>query len=118
MSPKRFLVYGGGFLIAIAALGFIVPDIGGSLLNFDPVENWSHLGFGLFMLIITRLPIGDLKRWLSFLVGISGVIICFLGFLVAKNPPPNFHEITNLETIDNIIHGLLGLWGIAASFRR
>ncbi len=118
MNPKQFLQWAGVILVILAIVGFLVPNLAGDFLNFDPVENWTHLGLGIVALVLAPLPLGDLKKWIVFLLGIGGIVIGFLGFLNAGNPSPNFYGITNLENpADNVLHVLVGIWALIAAFK-
>lgn len=119
MNPKQYLQWLGVILVILAVVGFLMPNLAGDFLSFDPLENWAHLILGIVALVLSPLPLGDLKKWIVFLASIGMVIIGFLGFLNANNPAPNFYGLVNFENpVDNVLHVLLGLWGLWASFKR
>ncbi len=118
MNPKKYLQYLGVILVILAIVGFVFPNLAGDFLSFDPLENWAHLILGIVALVLSPLPLGDLKKWIVFLLGVVAVITGFLGFINAGNPAPNFYGYVNFENpADNILHVLVGLWGLFAAFK-
>ncbi len=117
MTPKQFLQIGGTILVLLAVIGFLKPDLAGGLLNFDAPENWTHLILGVVAMVIAPLPLGDVRKWITVLVGVTGIVIGILGFIVRDNPSPNFYGVTNLENpVDNVLHLVVGIWAMIAAF--
>ncbi len=117
MTPKKFILWAGAILIILAIVGFVVPRIGGDYLFFDAAENWTHLVLGIIALSASYwLPTGG-QKGLSVVIGIVALYFALAGFLVAGRPPPNYFGVTNLENpLDNLVHLVVGIWALWASF--
>lgn len=118
MNPKQFLQIGGVILLLFGILGFIVPQVGG-LLTFNNAENWPHVVLGVVALVLAPLPLGELKRWVVVLVALGALFFGVAGFMVSGNPAPNFYGVAQLDNpVDNIIHIVVGIWGLLAAFNK
>lgn len=119
MSSKKFLKWGGAILVLLAVLGFFVPALQqtGSSFYLDSAENWAHLILGLVALAaVAWMTDAQLQKWLVALVGIIALYFGIWGFVVAGNPAPNYAGVTNLETADNLLHLVVGVWALWAAF--
>jgi hypothetical protein len=115
MSVKQFLQVGGAILLVLGIVGYLVPNIGGQYLWFDNAENVAHTLLGVVALGLSTVPNDDLQKWVVVLVGIVALYFGVWGFVVAGNPTPNYYGVTNLETLDNIVHLVVGVWALWAS---
>ena len=127
MTPKGFLQLGGVILLALGvvgyALGWVFPQgkflaaFGiGDVLYLDNFENIAHTLLGIVALAAAYVLPADLQKWLVALVGAFGIVVTVVGFLAAGNPAPNL-QVTNLEILDDVIHLVVGAWGLYAAFR-
>lgn len=118
VNPKSFLQVGGVILLVLGIIGYLIPNLLGDLLWFDPAENVAHTVLGIVALVLAPLPLGDLKKWVVVLVGLVALYFGVAGFLVSANPAPNYYGITNLEMLDNIVHIAVGVWALMAAFKK
>lgn len=117
MTPKKFLMLGGVILVILGIVGFIVPRIGGDYLYFDAAENWTHLILGIVAIAASYGAPSGGQKGLSVVVGIVALYFALAGFLVAGRPAPNYFGVTNLENpFDNLVHLVVGIWALWASF--
>lgn len=119
MSSKKFLKWGGTILVLLAILGFFVPAFqqAGSAFYLGAAENWTHLILGLVALAaVAWLTDTQLQKWLVALVGVIALYFGIWGFVVAGNPAPNYLRVANLETADNLLHLVIGVWALWAAF--
>jgi hypothetical protein len=118
MNPKQFLQIGGVILVLLAIVGFLVPEIPG-IVVFSPAENWAHLVLGVVALVLSPMPLGDLKKWVVVLVGLVAIFFGVAGFMVRMNPMPNFYGVAQLDNpVDNILHLVVGIWALLAGFNK
>ena len=126
LTPKGFLQLGGVILLVLGiagfALGWIFPQgkflaaLGvGDALYLDQFENIAHTLLGIVALAAAYVLPADLQKWLVALVGAFGIFVTIVGFLAAGNPAPNL-SVTNLEILDDLIHLVVGAWGLYAAF--
>jgi uncharacterized membrane protein HdeD (DUF308 family) len=117
MHPKHFLQVCGILLLLLTVLGFLRPDFAGDFLSFDPGENLFHLIVGIAMVCFAQLPASP-RRWVSSLVGLLLLALGIVGFLVAGKEEPNMFGLMHFEyPASDVLHGILGLWGIGAAIR-
>ncbi len=118
ITSKSFLVWGGWTILILGILGFIFPNIGGSYLSFNDVENWAHTLLGVLSLAIGYgIKDNRILKSVTIIFGLVGLIIGIWGFVVAGNPSPNFYSVVNLENpIDNIINLGLAVWALWTAF--
>ena len=103
----------------LAVLGFLVPALQqtGTSFYLTSAENWAHLILGLVALAAaTWMTNSQSQKWLVALVGIIALYFGVWGFVVAGNPAPNYMGVTNLETADNLLHLVVGIWALWAAF--
>jgi hypothetical protein len=118
MDSKQFLTWIGWILLALGVLGFIWPNVGGAYLYFDSVENWAHTLLGVVALVIAY-GVKDMQtlKWVATVYGTVALVIGVWGFLVAGNSEPNFYGVANLENpLDNLVHLIIGVWGLWAAW--
>lgn len=119
MNSKKFLKWGGAILVLLAVLGFFIPALQqtGSSFYLDSAENWVHLILGLVALAAAAwIMDGQLQKWLVVLVGVIALYFGVWGFVVAGNAAPNYMGVANLETADNLLHLVVGVWALWAAF--
>ncbi len=123
MNPRQFLLIGGIILVLLGILGLVVlgPTADKSALGaafyLDNAENVAHLVLGIVALLAYWLLKDDmLVKWLVILVGVIALAVAVIGFLNSGNPAPNV-GVSNLENpLDNILHLVVGVWALGASF--
>lgn len=122
LTPKGFLQYGGIILLALGILGYILlvlfPPQGkfiGDVLYLDQTENIAHTLLGIVAIAAAYVLSPDLQKWLVAAVGAFGILVAIWGLLVIGAPAPNL-GITNLEFLDDVIHLVVGAWGLYAAF--
>src|SRR5438309_93341 len=119
-NSKNFLTYGGWILVIVGILGFFLigptpeKSIFGGTWWFDNPENWAHLVLGVVaLLLVYVVKNNDLNKWVAILVGILGIVVTAAGFM---NP---VFLGANLENpADNILHLVVGLWGLISGFSK
>jgi preprotein translocase subunit Sss1 len=117
MNPKQFLQVGGVVLLLLGVVGYLMPDLGGPMLQFTTAENVVHVLLGIVALVLAPLPIGSLKRWVVVLVGVVALFFGIIGFTVSENPFPNFYGVAELDhPIDNVLHLVVGIWALLSAF--
>lgn len=122
LTPKGFLQFGGAILLVLGIVGYLTqilfPPQGkfiGDVLYLDNFENIAHTVLGIVALAAAYVLSADLQKWLVALVGAFGVVVAVFGVLNLSAPPPNM-GVTNLELIDDVIHLVVGAWGLYAAF--
>jgi hypothetical protein len=118
MNPKSFLQIGGVILLVLGALGFLVERPLGDLLWLTPLENIAHAVLGIVALVLSPLPLGDLKKWVVVLVGLIALAVGVWGFLLADASSPNFYGAHLDNPLDNIIHVVVGVWALLSAFKK
>ena len=117
MTPKQFLQVAGIILIMLAMIGFLRPYLAGSLLYFDPAENWAHMFLGILAFLLAPMQIGELKQWIVVFIGVLALFSGIGGYLMRNATPPNFYGLTNFENpADNVLHVIVGVWALLAAF--
>lgn len=116
MTSKNFLLWAGWILIILAVVGFL-NVIETEALYFDNAENWAHLILGVVALaIVYGVREEQTHKLAATVFGLVALVFGIWGFLVAGNPAPNFYSVTDLKTLDNILHLVVGVWGLWAAF--
>lgn len=129
-TPTGYWRISGIALAAIAVIGLIVNAIGGNQAYVPDVEfmesilvfDWAHdvvhvvlaaiaLGFGF-----TALRTHELSRPLAGAVGVVYVLLGIAGFVPAFVDFLNDLVQLHLEIGENVIHLLLGAWGVYVGF--
>ena len=124
MNAKQFLLIGGVVLVLIGILGMvgvIGPTAEESIFNtmgldwwFDAGENWAHLVLGVVALIAAFVLPAGLQRPLVMLLGIVGVLVGLYSAFVSAS-----FLGANLENpADTLLHILVGVWALAASWKK
>lgn len=115
MNPKQFLLIGGIILLVLGIFGFIFPNptANPQVLQFDIYENWIHTLLGIAAIIFAFVLPAVVQRWLTLAVGAVAIFFTGAGFALIGQPFPNLWGGANLENpIDNIIHLVVGIWGL------
>ena len=103
----------GLILLITGIMGFLTDNLLG-LIQFDSVHNMIHLLIAAFALYVgfgtddTRLPhlFAEVMGFVYVLLGLAGFMNPMLFGLLGP-----FH----LEPLENLLHLLLGLWGIGVT---
>lgn len=118
-TPKGFLSVGGIILVVIGILGFFLigptedTSIFGGAWWFDNVENWAHLVLGIVALVVAyAVKAASTQKNLTAIVGIIALLAGIYGFI-----SPSFLG-ANLETLDNFLHLIVGIWALVAAFKK
>lgn len=118
-TPKGFLTIGGAILALVGVLGFFLigpteeQSLFGSAWWFDTAENWAHLVLGIVALAAAYgLKDANLQKQLVMVVGIIALLVGIYGFF-----SPSFLGANLENPLDNILHLVVGAWGIAASMK-
>jgi len=119
MNIKQFLLGCGGFLLLFGMLGYVLPD--GKLLGANWFltngENVVHLIFGVLALAAAYVFDAKMQKTLVQIMAIVLVFFAVFGFMVRDVPPLNTFLVANLENpYDNILHLVLGIWGVYIGF--
>lgn len=117
MNPTQFLQYAGIILVVLAVLGFLSPNVLGVNTTFTPAENWAHLVLGLVALAVVYWS-SENAPWLTKLYGIVALLVGVVGFFVVSSPQPNFLGANLDNPIDNVLHLVVGAWGLWAGFKK
>jgi hypothetical protein len=123
LTPRGFLQWGGIVLALLGIVGFlnIFSDTSSSFY-LDSAENVAHLGLGVIALAALYVPglntaLAPYYKWIVALVGVIALFFAVYGFLQSGAPAPNTFGVGNLETpIDDLIHLVVGVWGLWAAF--
>jgi len=104
----------GIVLLLIGLMGFMMDDFMG-LIQFDIVHNTIHL---LMAVVALYIGFGTEDTWLSHLFAeVMGFVLVVLGLMGFINP--TFFGLLgpfHLEPVENLLHLVLGLWGIGVTF--
>lgn len=121
LTPKGFLQLGGVILLALGVIGYLTqilfPPQGkfiGDVLYLDNFENIAHTVLGIVALAAAYTLSSDLQKWLVILVGLFGIVVTIFGLVNLGVAAPNM-GITNLELLDDVIHGAVGVWALYAA---
>ena len=104
---KVFARTAGWLALLLGVLGFFVTDLLG-LIHFDTTHNVVHLVIGILGIAAARNA-----NWAKLYAQILGAIYLLLGILGFFLP-----ELVgiHLEVVENLVHILLGAWGLYAAF--
>ena len=104
----------GLVLLLIGLMGFMMDDFMG-LIQFDIAHNTIHL---LMAVVALYIGFGTEDTWLSHLFAeVMGFVLVVLGLMGFINP--TFFGLLgpfHLEPVENLLHLVLGLWGIGVTF--
>lgn len=106
---KQFLTWVGWILVILGILGLVWEGVDAFALSDS--ENWAHLVLGIIALIAAYWLDGQTQKWLTAVYGIVALYFGIWGFV-----DPTYYGIASLETLDNVVHVVLGLWGLWAAF--
>lgn len=115
MNPKTFLLWGGIILVVLGVVGFLGLNLGERVLWFDVYENWTHLVLGIVALLAAYRLGESTQRTLVWIVAVVALVVGIWGFFVAGRPVPNFFGANLENPIDNLLHVVVGIWGILAA---
>jgi len=109
---RTYCQVAGIVLLAVGVLGFVWPGIPGVLSINEPAEIALHLVTGI--LATAAGFAGGYGRWSVLYAQVFGVIYILLGVLgfVVPDLPVGIH----LDIGCNVVHLVLGVWGIWAGF--
>lgn len=120
LSPKGFLQVGGIILVLVGVLGFFLigptpeQSIFGEAWWFDNPENVAHLVLGVVALVVAyTVKDAATQKWLTMIVGIVALLVGIYGFV-----SPTLLGATLESPADNILHLVIGAWGIAAASKK
>lgn len=116
MNSKQFLTIGGIILLLLGIVGFIFPNLLGDTLKFDVYENVLHTILGIVALGASYWTGAGIQKQLVRAVGILALVVGVWGFLRAGSPEPNFFGANLENPIDNILHVVVGVWGVWVGF--
>ena len=104
---KVFARTAGWLALLLGVLGFFVTDLLG-LIHFDTPHNVVHLVLG-----ILGIAAAQNVNWAKMYAQILGAVYFLLGLLGFFVP-----ELLgiHLEVLENLLHILLGAWGLYAAF--
>ncbi len=103
---KTYLTWVGWILVVLGLLGFVWQGIEGTFVLSDG-ENWGHLVLGIIALIAAYWLDGQTQKWLTVIYGLVALYAGIWGF-----KDPTFYGSASLETIDHVVHLVLGIWGL------
>ncbi len=119
LSPKGFLQIGGIILVLIGILGFFLigptsDSLFGASWYFDNTENWAHLVLGIVALAVAYgVKDAGTQKTVTMVVGIVALLVGVYGFFSAE-----LLGATLQNPLDNILHLVVGAWGLAASMMK
>ena len=122
MNPKQFLLIGGAILAILGVVGLlpIFTEQNTPWFQLDSGENIGHIGLGIVALAAWYLlKDPSAQKWLVAAVGVVGVVIGLLGFVLPAGDEMhrNFYGLANLENpADNLLHLVVGAWALYAAF--
>jgi hypothetical protein len=104
---KVFARVAGWLALLLGVLGFFVSDLLG-LIHFDTPHNVVHLVIG-----ILGIAAAQNVNWATLYAKLLGALYLLLGILGFFLP-----EVLgiHLEAVENLLHLLLGAWGLYAAF--
>lgn len=120
LTPKGFLQVGGIILLVVGILGFFLlgPTPEGSIFGeawwFDTAENWAHLVLGIVALAaVYGMKDAATQKGLALVVGIVALLVGIYGFF-----SPSLLGANLENPLDNILHLVVGAWGITAGSKK
>jgi len=110
MSAKLYAKVNGVLLLIIGIIGFFTSEFLG--IRFDPLHNIVHLVIALIALYIGFGNFPEASA-LSFAktFGLIYIVLGIMGFFL-----PDFFGLISLELQENLLHLILGIWGIWIGF--
>lgn len=122
MTPKKFLLWGGIILVAVAILGFvgvIGPTSDQSLFGeawwFDNGENVAHLVLGLVALLAAFALSASLQKNLTILVGVVAILFGLYSLALSED----FYGLATLQNpADTVLHFVIGIWALTAGLKK
>lgn len=115
MNPKTFLLWGGIILVVLGIVGLLGLNLGERVLWFDTYENWAHLILGVVALVAAYGLGASAQRTLVWIVAVVALVVGIWGFFLGGRPSPNFYGANLENPIDNLLHVVVGIWGILAA---
>lgn len=106
---KQYLTWVGWILVILGILGFVWPGV--DAFSLSGGENWAHLVLGVIALIAAYWLDGQVQKWLVAILGIVALYVGIWGFV-----DPTYYGSASLELLDNVVHIVLGVWGLWAAF--
>jgi hypothetical protein len=104
---KIFARAAGWLALILGILGFFVDDLLG-LIQFDTIQNVVHLVIG-----VIGIAAAQNNNWAKLYAQLLGTIYLLLGIIGFFLPDLiGLH----LEATENLLHILLGIWGLWAAF--
>lgn len=119
LSPKGFLQIGGIILVLLGILGFFLigptsDSLFGESWYFDNAENWAHLVLGIVALAVAYgVKDAGTQKAITMVVGIVALLVGIYGFFT-----PGLLGANLQNPLDNILHLVVGVWGLAASMMK
>jgi hypothetical protein len=113
---KQYAQIVGIVLLLLGVVGLVLgdPDPLFGALNIDLVEDIVHLVIGAVFVYLGFANVDNAT--VKMVVGVVGVVLLIVG-IVGFISPNGFGVLThNWTVVDNIIHLLLGVLGIAVGF--
>ena len=119
MNSKQFLHFCGMILVLLGMLGYVLP--GGELLGMSwyltTGENVAHIFIGVVAMSGAFVFDDHMQKILVRIIATIAVFFAVFGFLVRDVSPLNTFGVANLENpYDNLLHLIVGLWGVYAGF--
>lgn len=109
-KPRDFLRLVGWVLVVLAVFGYASGSLFSPTWSLDSSENVAHLIVGVVLLAASYwAKDNNLIKWLTVLVGLSGLFFAYYGWFI----DPNFRGLANLDTVDNLVHVVVGIWALA-----
>ena len=120
MNPKQFLQFGGAILVVLGVVGLlpVFTKENTPWFYLDTGENVAHIGLGVVAIAAAYLLTDPaMQKWLVAVVGVVALFFGIYGFVVSGQPAPNTFGLANLESpADNLLHLVVGAWGLYAAF--
>lgn len=116
MTPKQFLQGSGVVLLLLGVVGVALPNLLGETLKFDVYENVAHTLLGSVALWASSKASAQTQKMMTQVVGVLALVVGVLGFLRAGSPEPNFFGANLENPVDNVLHLVVGLWGVWVGF--